>query len=160
MFTMADSSRNVDSTTRVSLQYDSSKTEFKIVAGVCCVFNFCESTTVLILGNKSTCDMVQDTYFPTADSNISNEADGLFKGLTSVKIVPENLANDSILSGAKENEILDIDIKKLSKPLLSRFLFENHPDSLIVLRCVTSNYDDAAYQIFIQKVLRSSVTTR
>uniref|UniRef100_A0A8R1XQA1 FHA domain-containing protein n=1 Tax=Onchocerca volvulus TaxID=6282 RepID=A0A8R1XQA1_ONCVO len=104
VFAAADSSRNISSITEVPLQYYSSKT--------------------------STCDMVQDTYFPDMDTSISSkqmqhkntskEAEGLFKGLTSMKIMPKSPANDFILAGAKEDGILDdIDAEKLFKPLLS-----------------------------------------
>uniref|UniRef100_A0A1I8EPG3 FHA domain-containing protein n=1 Tax=Wuchereria bancrofti TaxID=6293 RepID=A0A1I8EPG3_WUCBA len=58
MFTVADSSRNVDATKNASLHYDS-------------ISNFYESTTIpLILGNKDICGVVQDTYFPTADISV------------------------------------------------------------------------------------------
>uniref|UniRef100_A0A1I7VKW2 FHA domain-containing protein n=1 Tax=Loa loa TaxID=7209 RepID=A0A1I7VKW2_LOALO len=104
MFAMVDSSRNIGTAARVSLRYNS--------------------------GNKRICNVVQDTYFPTADisflskkmahSSTSEEADELFKVHKSMKIMPKYPTNLSIFAEAKGHETLDdIDTKKLSKPLFN-----------------------------------------
>ncbi|CAG9540598.1 unnamed protein product [Cercopithifilaria johnstoni] len=109
VFTMADCSRDVGSVTKVSLEYDSS--------------------------NRSTGDIVQSTHFPTADispsskrtrySNTSEKADGLFKELTSMKIIP---GSDSI---RKRNGILDdIDTEKSSKSIFSSAQFLSSREKL------------------------------
>ncbi|KAL3994872.1 FHA domain family protein [Acanthocheilonema viteae] len=114
MFTMADSCQNVGSATGVSWQYDSS--------------------------NKNTYDTVRYTHFPTTDtsffskrmrrSSTSEKADGLFKEVTSMKIMPENAMNDSILVGTKRNEILDDTDREKSKSLFNSTQFSSSRQKL------------------------------
>ncbi|VBB26122.1 unnamed protein product [Acanthocheilonema viteae] len=126
MFTMADSCQNVGSATGVSWQYDSSKDEFKVIADMCCGSNFYKlATTPSIPGNKNTYDTVR-----MRRSSTSEKADGLFKEVTSMKIMPENAMNDSILVGTKRNEILDDTDREKSKSLFNSTQFSSSRQKL------------------------------